>query len=114
METTVDNGKGNRSCHRVERRDSMKKAGEVEESRREGHAPVYDLSQEGEINMEDLGREDPMKARDQAAREAGAAIPAENAEAFKTVAAWWSHWYRRTGHKRLARLLLQYRDIDRK
>jgi len=44
-----------------------------------------------------------------------AAVDAENdleevsEEALKAVADWWSKWYHKTGHKRLARILLQYK-----
>ena len=44
-----------------------------------------------------------------------AAVDAENdaaenvpGEALQEVANWWSRWYMKAGHKRLARVLLQY------
>ena len=48
---------------------------------------------------------------DNAAIEASEAITAEDITAFKKVAGWWDNWYRQTGHKRLGRLLLEYRDV---
>lgn len=44
-----------------------------------------------------------------------AAVDAENnamedipGDAMREVANWWKQWYMKTGHKRLARILLQY------
>ena len=34
----------------------------------------------------------------------------ENLEAFEIVANWWAKWYLKAGHKRLARILLQYKS----
>lgn len=48
-----------------------------------------------------------------------AAVDAENdllevddAEALITVANWWNKWYMKAGHRRLARILLQYVDKE--
>ena len=48
---------------------------------------------------------------DKAQSEASADINAEEVDAFRTVAQWWDKWYRKAGHKRLARTPLEYRDV---
>ena len=45
---------------------------------------------------------------DQAAKEAGEELAKLEANALVGVANWWKKWYMKAGHKRLARILLQY------
>lgn len=49
-----------------------------------------------------------LEQMDQAAKEADTELRNLNAEAVTIVANWWQKWYLKAGHKRLARLLLQY------
>ena len=52
----------------------------------------------------------PNIEMDEAASEASDAISAAELTAFKVVAQWWREWYRKVGHKRLARVLLDHGD----
>ena len=52
-----------------------------------------------------------MKAMDNAAVQAEEAISAEQVDAFRVVSQWWDQNFRRAGHKRLARVLLQYKEV---
>lgn len=45
---------------------------------------------------------------DGAAIAAEQAIKEEDVDAMATVAAWWNIWFPTAGHRRLARILLQY------
>ena len=57
-------------------------------------------------------KEETMKSMDAAQDEAHEAITGEQVDSFKVVAKWWGEWYRRAGHKRLARLLLsEFKDV---
>ena len=50
-----------------------------------------------------------IKSRmDEAAVHASDAISGDDVESFVVVARWWGEWYRKTGHKRLARVLLEH------
>ncbi len=55
-------------------------------------------------------RFDP-KAMDDACHEAVNEITGDNVHHFAHVAAWWAKWYRRAGHKRLGRALLDYSRV---
>ena len=61
--------------------------------------------------MATLSRDETMKAMDYVQSEAADAISGDDVDAFQTVAVWWDSHYRRAGHKRLARTLLEYRDV---
>jgi len=52
-----------------------------------------------------------MKVMDAAQDQAHEAISAEQIKSFKVVARWWDQWFRRAGHKRLARIVLEFRDL---
>ena len=45
---------------------------------------------------------------DEAAISAERDIRDTELDTFRRVATWWKKWYLKTGHKRLARVLLQY------
>ena len=54
-----------------------------------------------------FGEEDKQKM-DAAAVEAEQDIELVSSDALTDVARWWKKWYYKAGHKRLARVLLQY------
>ena len=56
-------------------------------------------------------KDETMKAMNQAAHQAREEIDGPDVDAFKVVAQWWDRHYRRAGHKRLARVLLEFRDV---
>ena len=43
--------------------------------------------------------------------EAHEEIDSPDVDAFQTVAQWWDRHYRKAGHKRLARVLLGFKDV---
>ncbi len=58
--------------------------------------------------MADSKKAELMKAMETAADDANKDIDEEDVDHFKVVAVWWNKHYRKTGHKRLARILLKY------
>ena len=61
--------------------------------------------------MTTADRDETLKAMDAAQDDAADAITGDDVDSFKVVAVWWDKHYRRAGHKRLARTLLEYKDV---
>jgi len=61
--------------------------------------------------MTTANKDETLKAMDMAQFQASEAISGEDVDSFKVVAVWWDKHYRKAGHKRLARTLLEYKDV---
>lgn len=61
--------------------------------------------------MADSKSTELMKSMEKAADDANEDIEGDDVDHFKVVALWWNKHYRKTGHKRLARILLEYKDV---
>ena len=61
--------------------------------------------------MADSKSAELMKSMEKAADDANEDIEGDDVDHFKAVALWWNKHYRKTGHKRLARILLEYKDV---
>ena len=55
-------------------------------------------------------KDEKTKAMDAASHEAAEAITGDDVAAFKVVARWWASHYLKAGHKRLARVLMEYEN----
>ena len=54
--------------------------------------------------------EESQRRIDEAKDAAFEAIPDEDVDAFRIVVDWWGRWYGKAGHRRLARILLEFTD----
>ena len=65
----------------------------------------------GSFGMQENKNAELIKAMEKASDDANEDIDGDDVDHFKIVAQWWNRHYLKTGHKRLARILLEYMDV---